>query len=186
MPLFDYPSLLRPTSTEELLVNKQALHIPKLELRLRRWTGTPILHTFGNKPLIDFSGRPLFAELCIYELLHLSGWQARWVETFGAPALRPSHFTHWKDAALREQQHDSITDQPITDLLRRIAEANGNSYAGCWDVVGWQGTTILFAELKRYKKDRIRATQPRWLEAALTAGLQPENFLLVEWGFAAE
>ncbi|WP_156126510.1 hypothetical protein [Hymenobacter sp. DG25B] len=162
------------------------LTVPKVELQLRRWAGAPICSTFGNKPLIDFGGRPVFAELCVYELIRLSGWQARWVETYGAGTMTPNHFTAWADAGLAGQQHEPITDPKIQDLLQKIAQANGNSYAGCWDVVGWKGEAIVFAELKRLKKDRIRATQPRWLEAGLQIGLQPENFLLVEWDLCGE
>lgn len=181
-----YPSLLRPTTTEALISAGRELTVPKVELQLRRWAGAPISNTFNNKPLIDFGGRPLFAELCVYELVRLSGWQARWVEPYGAGAMTPHHLTTWADAKLAGQQHEPITDARIQDLLQKIAQANGNSYAGCWDVVGWKGETIVFAELKRLKKDRIRATQPRWLEAGLQMGLQPENFLLVEWDLSGE
>lgn len=180
---FPYPSLLRPNTIEVIASNDQALAIPKVELRFRRWEGAPLSNTFGNKPLIDFGGRAVFAELCLYELLRLSGWQARWVETYGAGAMSPGHFTQWADAGLAGQQHEPIQDPAMLALLLKIAQANGNTYAGCWDIVGWQGDTVLFAELKRHRKDRLRPTQPRWLEAGLRVGLQPANFLLVEWDF---
>ena len=180
---FLYPSLLRPNTTEAITSNGHVVVIPKVELRFRRWEGTLLNNTFGNKPLIDFGGRPVFAELCLYELLLLSGWQARWVETYGAGAMTPNHFTRWTDVGLAKQQHEPIQDPMVLDLLAKIAQANGNTFAGCWDVVGWQGETVLFAELKRYKKDRLRPTQPRWLEAGLQVGMQPANFLLVEWDF---
>ncbi|MCB2380375.1 hypothetical protein LGH70_22475 [Hymenobacter sp. BT635] len=179
-----YPSLLRPTSQESFALPSGPLAIPKAELTLRRWAGAPITNTFGGKALIDFAGRPLFAELCVYELLRLSGWEARWVETYGAPAMRPNHFTAWADDRLGMQQHDPIMEPWVIDSLERIAAANVSSYAGCWDVVGWNGTDLLFAELKRRKQDRVRSTQHRWLEAGLQAGLKPGNFLLVEWDFA--
>ena len=69
-------------------------------------------------------------------------------------------------------------------MMQRMAAVNQNRYAGCWDVVGWSGPDLLFAELKRRKQDRVRATQHRWLAAGLQVGLQAENFLLVEWAFA--
>jgi len=71
------------------------LTINKVELQFRRWEGSPLSNTFGNKSLIDFGGRPVFAELCVYELMRLSGWQARWVETYGAGAMTPNHFTQF-------------------------------------------------------------------------------------------
>jgi len=69
------------------------------------------------------------------------------------------------------------------ELLNSVAAHNKGSYAGCWDVLGWHGETIIFAELKRPKKDRVQATQPTWLEAGLKEGLRLENFLFVEWDF---
>ena len=98
--------------------------------------------------------------------------------------MRPNHFTAWTDAGLTEQRHDPVTAPAVMDLLQRQAVANQNSFAGCWDVVGWRGEQVLFAELKRRRQDRIRSSQHRWLEAGLRIGLQPENFLLVEWDFA--
>jgi hypothetical protein len=178
-----YPSLLRPTSQESFALPSGTLAIPKAELTLRRWTGEPVANTFGSKPLIDFAGRPLFAELCVYELLRLSGWEARWVETYGAPAMRPYYFTTWADAGLASQRHDPITTTVIVDRLQQQAVANQNSFAGCWDLVAWQGERVLFVELKRLRQDRVRSSQHRWLEAGLRIGLQAESFLLVEWDF---
>jgi hypothetical protein len=176
-----YPSLLRPNTTEEFVVNGQAVNIPKVELALRPWAGPPILNSLGGKPLVDFGGRPFFAELCVYELARLSGWDARWVETYGAPALRPNCFISWANAPLNEQKHEPIVDPIVTELLQRMAAANGNTYAGCWDVVAWDEEQVLFMELKRRKQDRVRATQLSWLETGLRIGLRVEQFLIVEW-----
>lgn len=182
---FLYPSLLRPTAVEALLVNEQLVAGPKVELRLRKWAGAAIADDFGHKPLLEVAGKPLFAELCIYELFRLSGWDARWIETYGASAQNPACFTQWlPEVARAGQQRQPIADKEVADLLQRLAAANHNSYADCWDTVGWHNSTILFAELKRYKKDKLQPTQLRWLQAGLQVGLQPENFLLVEWDFA--
>ncbi len=87
--------------------------------------------------------------------------------------MKPHHCTAWADEQVGMQQHDPITQPWVIDTLGSIAAANANSYAGCWDVVGWNGVDLLFAELKRRKKDRVRSTQHRWLEAGLQAGLKP-------------
>lgn len=185
-----YPSLLRPTATESIQMGTQILLIPKVELHLRKWQGAPIMDNFGGKPLVDFAGRPVFAELAVYELFRLSGWEARWIETYGAPAKKPRCYTDWSptlpsDARAR-QLHQPIGTPHIVALLQRIAAENSCTFAGCWDVLGWQGETQIFAECKRKGKDRLRTTQPRWVAAALRAGLLPENFLLVEWDFMPE
>lgn len=179
-----FPSLLRPSADEHVLVNDQSCAIPKIELQLRRWDGISLNNTLNGKPLIDFDSHPVFAELCLYELMRLSGWQARWIETYGSPAKAPRLLTAWADDRLTVQKHEPITDLWVASLLQRIADVNGGTYAGCWDVVGWHQDQLVFAELKRRKQDRIRATQLGWLEAALQLGLQPHNFLLVEWDFA--
>ncbi len=45
----------------------------------------------------------------------------------------------------------------------------------------WKGKKVMFAELKRFSNDKIRETQVKFLEAALTCGLNKESFLIVEW-----
>lgn len=149
---------------------------------LRPWSEAPLINHFGCKPLIDFGRRPMFAELCVYELLRLSDWEARWVETYSAPAALPYFFTDWQDMSPKQQQQ-SLPENWITYLLKLIMSYNNGRHGGCWDVLGWRGETILFAELKRRKKGRLQVKQPRWLKAGLRAGLQSENFLFVEWEF---
>lgn len=70
----------------------------------------------------------------------------------------------------------------MSERLHAIAIANGNTYAGCWDVIAWKGDRLVFAEAKRQKKDRMQRTQLRWLETALQCGCTVEDFLVVEWG----
>ena len=67
-------------------------------------------------------------------------------------------------------------------MLDRIAGLMGR-FGGCWDVFAWRNGSYLFAEAKHAKKDEIRATQLRWLAAALECGLSEQNFLFVEWSF---
>jgi hypothetical protein len=178
------PSLLYPDSSEELRVNNESLDIAKVDLRLRRWDGALLGNTLNGKPLIDFGGQPVFAEICVYELMRLSGWQARWVCTYGASAKAPRMLAGWADVKLTAQQQQPIAEPWVASLLQRIADTNGGSYAGCWDVVGWHQDQLIFTELKRRKQDSIRTTHLDWLGAALQHGLQPHNFLLVEWEFA--
>lgn len=77
---------------------------------------------------------------------------------------------------------DKPIDEPrVTTLLDAIAHANGHTYSGCWDVVAWNDDRVVFIEAKQRRKDRIRASQLRWLAAALEQGLSKEAFLMVEW-----
>lgn len=45
----------------------------------------------------------------------------------------------------------------------------------------WQGEHMIFNELKRSGKDRMRNTQIKWLKACLEFGLQPAQFIMIEW-----
>lgn len=48
----------------------------------------------------------------------------------------------------------------------------------------WNGDRVIYIEVKRIKKDRVRLTQDRWLEAGLGAGLSQDNFMIAWWDFA--
>ena len=166
-----YPSLLRPTTTETISVAGQPLTVLKVERQFRLWRGVGRPASFNNKPLINFAGRPLFAGLGVHEFCRLSGGDARWVETYGAPAARPNLFTNWLDVPRKQQQYQLMAAAWVTELLQSVAAHNGGRYGGCRDVMSWHGATIIFAELKRLKKDRLQATQPAWLGAGSMTGL---------------
>jgi hypothetical protein len=174
--------ILATTLFEEIaLPSGQAIQVPTLNLVFRKWTGQPIRETFGGKPLIDMDGKPMFAELAIMHRFIKSDWQARWIETYGNGA-EPKHLSEWKDDKYKNQVPDPISDDVTLKHLKTIAQLNG-SYSGCWDVLAWRGGKIVFAESKRFKKDRIRGTQVGWLDAGLRSGLTCENFRIVQWDF---
>ena len=116
-----YPSLLNPTDIETFILNGKPVEIPKLIVCFKEWKGTPISNTFGGKPLIDFNGKPMFAELTIMKLFIISGWQARWIETYGASDKRPYHFSNWIDDKLTGQPVDMIQDIHILELLNAVS-----------------------------------------------------------------
>ena len=178
-----YPSLLKPTETELFVFNDKTVEIPKVVITFKLWKGIPIANTFGGKPLIDFDGTPMFAELAIMKLFKISGWQARWIETYGASAKAPFHFSNWIDGRLTEQPIDLIQEDNILTMLNGVSLLNKESYSGCWDVLGWLNEKVVFAESKRTKKDKFRSTQHAWLSAGMAYGLHTNNFLVVEWDF---
>lgn len=142
--------------------------------------------TFGGKPALDWLGSPCFAEVVILRRFLQAGWSARWVETYGAPSMRPRFLTDWSADGLKSSLTRAITEAHVATLLDAIAQANGRTYSGCWDVVAWKGHELVFAEAKRKGKDRVRRTQLRWLAAALEQGLSEKAFLVVEWCFPPE
>jgi len=179
----DYPKLLIPTDKEVFLLNDQIIEIPKCLIKFDKWDGKPIKNTFGGKPIVCFKNKPMFAELTIMNYFIESGWEARWIEAFGSSNKNPKILSEWKDASFGNQVEGLILNKSINSVLEGIALCNNNSFSGCWDVIGWKGDQIIFAESKRIKKDRIRQTQNNWLSAGLKFGLKPENFLIVQWDF---
>lgn len=126
----------------------------------------------------------MFAELAVQVLLVAAGWEARWIGTYGV-GLVPKYLTEWQDAALSRQVSVPITDFAVQAQLAAIAATTtAAGYAGCWDVVAWCGTELLFVEVKRAAgRDHLQLTQVAWLDAAIRQGLTAQQFLLVEWDF---
>jgi len=176
-----YPQFLTPTDIELFSINSQIVEIPKCIVAFSKWTGEPVKETFGGKPIVSFDSKPMFAEVAIITSFRNDGWDARWVETYGRRSKEPICLSEWKDDKYKNQIHTPIEDKEITKQLADIAKINSNSYSGCWDVMAWKGDRIIFAESKRAKKDSIRVSQNNWLASGLKYGLQPVNFMIVQW-----
>lgn len=148
--------------------------IQKYFLTFTPWKGAPIPNTYNNKPVIDWNGEPVFAELAVLRLFQSHGWEGVWVDSY-----RRKYRTGLPDVAepvelpLRQQE-----------LIESIKAKTGRS-GGCWDVFVWKGDQFRFIELKRSKKDSIQHTQDSWLEASLLVGLGPESFALAEWNMSS-
>jgi hypothetical protein len=150
----------------------EAVLVRKCVLMFRRWQGPPPVDSYGGKACVDLDGEPLFAELAILRLLNRSAWAGVWVDTYRRRFLErmPTQNTiASKLPAARQACFDAI------------CAANGGSRSGCWDVFAWRGDEVLFAESKRQKRDRMRETQYRWLQAAVRTGLSKDSFVVVEW-----
>jgi hypothetical protein len=138
------------------------------------WTGPAPADAYvaTGKPVIELGGEPLFAELAILRTLHADGWDGVWVDT-----LRDQFLTGMGQTA------NVPTDQLA--LLDRIHARTGDR-SGCFDVFAWKDDRVLFVEAKRARRDRFRASQTRWLSAALEEGLPLDSFLIVEWSAGSE
>lgn len=176
-----FPELLMPTDVEVFDIENEKIEIPKCIIEFEKWIGQPVKETFGGKPIVCINEQPMFAELAIMKQFILSGWEARWIETYGKSNKEPICLSTWKDDKYKNQIHNPINDKRVLEILSGIAICNNNSYSGCWDVLGWNNNEVVFAESKRVKKDKIRQTQINWLSAGLKSGLKPKNFLVVQW-----
>jgi hypothetical protein len=181
-----YPSKLQPDATEGWTIDGNNIEIPVIHKVFKKWNKEPIQNTFGGKPLVDYKGIPVFAELAIQRLAKDSGWDARWIETYQMKINQPYFFDDWTDASISKQATLPINNEAVTRQLQMLSTKNNNSYYGCWDVLAWKGNRIIYIESKRSKKDKIRDTQTGWFKAGLASGLKPENFLIVQWGFSLD
>ncbi len=171
---------LAPSVEELKLTSGTTVEVRKAFMHFREWArkdkrGKPVtsegmpINTFGGKQILNFRGKPVFAELAILRTLRRKGWDGVWVYGY------------------RGKFRTGMLDKPACDLpeaqekLYSRIKASAGLRGGCWDVFAWRGKEFLFAEAKRTKRDRIRQSQRRWLEAALEVGLPLTSFLVVEW-----
>jgi hypothetical protein len=164
-----YPASLQPTTTESLtLPSGRVVAFPKATPTFAKWPGEFVGSTYGKKAVLDFNGRPAFAELAILWTLQNDGWQGVWVDK------KVFRTDFWNSPPQRTlpQKPSSLPDE-IWNLA--------NTPSGVWDVFCWQDDRVLFCESKRGKRDRIRPSQLLFAESALNVGLPLDSFLFVEW-----
>jgi hypothetical protein len=172
MILANLPKELQPNSIEKIkLPARWFVEIQKANPVFKPWTGESVGYTYGNKKVLNFYGKPEFAELGILRLMEYSGWEGVWVDTFGGSAFRTQF---WPKNAVK-------LPPKRADIFNRIREEVG-SKEGCFDVFCWKGDQFIFIESKRRDQDRIQDTQKRWLQVAnLKCGVPFTSFLIVEW-----
>lgn len=165
------PDSLRANSVLELrLSDSWSISMSRTLVQFDPWLGPGVADDYNRKPVLNFAGEPLFAELVILRHFQAAGWQGVWLDTY----QRRTRLSLTEDMPLPSAPRD---------LLGRIAKRAGTTH-GCFDVFAWSGGHVAFAEAKRGGRDRIRASQVRWLAAALEVGVPREAFLVVEWSLA--
>ncbi|MFH1542897.1 MAG: VRR-NUC domain-containing protein [bacterium] len=152
-----------PLSTGEIF------NCPKANMYYHEWAGTPLKDTYGGKTVLDIEGEPLFAELAILKLIKDDGWDGVWVDNYRKTFRN----------VLPEKGGSVSIPANYEKVINAIKEING-TLNGCWDLFAWKGNKLLFVESKRFKKDKLRDTQVKWLESALKSNFEIE-YLIVEW-----
>jgi hypothetical protein len=165
--------LLQPTTTEQFRLSAgNAVALPKATPRFLPWRGTPPSSTYGGKAVVDYLGRPAFAELVILWTLQAKGWEGAWITHAGG---REIYRTGLMDVAPLRSLPSNLAER-LADIRARRGTSKGT-----WDVCCVRDAEFLFAESKRHGRDSIKAEQVDWLEVALDSGLEPSSFLVVEW-----
>jgi hypothetical protein len=145
--------------------------VPITRTTFQPWAGAPV-PTYGGKRIIDYGGRPLFAELGALERFCAEGWIGVWVDSFSRK---------YQDA-MPPAAVDLPAERRAT--LDRIRAKSGRSGGGVWDLFLWRGADPLFVELKRARHDVVQNSQKGFLEAALDSSIPLDAFRLLEWRLA--
>ena len=159
------------------LPSGRVVEVRRRLVKFKPWAGaTPKLpEVWTSKCFADVNGEPLLAELAILHLVEREGWTGVWVNNFTKQFLK---------GLPKLTQPCSLPSEPLA-VFQDIEQRNGGR-GGCWDVFAWRGDQVLFAEAKRMKKDAIRKSQLKWLEAGLQAGVPLDAFLVVEWDLMSQ
>jgi hypothetical protein len=162
------PAALRPTT----ITHVDGIAVPTCRPVFKKWMGVRPAFTFGKKPLIDYHGTPLFAELAILRLFP-APWAGAWTETFGgATRFWCNMPTKWETP--------SDTKIPLGPLSAIWKQAAKNV---CLDLFLHNGDDYLFVEAKRYRKDKPTKAEVVFFQAASACGVPAERLLIVEWDF---
>src|SRR5216684_7238718 len=88
------PKALVPTTTEVMDLPKSGpVSVHKATPRFSAWSG-PKPNDYGGKSVLDYGGRPAFAELAILWSLQSVGWEGVWVDNFGGRKYRIDLLEH--------------------------------------------------------------------------------------------
>ncbi|MEJ6980532.1 VRR-NUC domain-containing protein [Pedobacter sp. P351] len=135
-----------------------------------KWSGLPLRNTYGGKPVIDYKGQPLFAELVALQIYKELGYDGVWVDTYSKK---------YRIGLLDDTDPVQLPNE-INAKLQDIITVNKSS-KGVWDLLLWKDGDLKFVELKRKGKDSIRPTQIQFLDSALRCGYQVQHFEIIEW-----
>ncbi len=130
--------------------------------------------TWSAKPLVTLEKQTLFAEVALLALFRKAGWEGVWANT-----VHRKYF----DKMPNQSKGVSLTTY-IGQVLTRIAEGNGQSRSGCWDLVLWSNKTLVFvAASATHLQGGVGDARARWLDSALRTGISPGQFVVVEWDY---
>jgi hypothetical protein len=145
-----------------------------------KWAGEAPGSTYGGKPIIDFEGEPVFAEIAIVRTLRKHGLQAVWVsQAFGRLVFR--------DAFSGKPPKPDVPSNVVA-VLTAVAADRGGTFGGTWDVVAWpaedpdpQLSDLRFIESKYHGNDSIDIEQVKWFQAMRARGAPLTSFLVLDW-----
>ena len=171
------PKDLIPTDKMIVVLPSGAVvDLPVCHPSFKKWTGKLPDFDFGNKPVINYKDKGVFAELAILGLLTDSGWNGAWVETYGG-----RHFLQDMPSSWKLSQQDVLIPADKMEMLQKIWKTGKTT--ACFDVFAWKDGEVIFCEGKHKGKDRLTKAQHKFIEGALVCGVKASQLLIVEWDY---
>ena len=161
------------STTEYRLPSGTVVRIPTWTVRFppasppRLPDGT-LKSTYTIKPLVDVDSESVFGEIAIIRWLAKDGWSALWADTFHGRKF-------WRDMPHRSESIEPPS--PVRDLYNHIAELKGGP-SGCFDVVAWRASQILWLEYKG-PRDKPNQNEALWIDAAMRGGVTADDLVFV-------
>jgi hypothetical protein len=150
---------------------------------VRRWrarfnpsperSGMGLDRTYAAKPLVLVDKQAVFPEIACLSLFQHNGWTGVWAD---------AHHRKYFDKMPMQSKGTSL-DAYANQAVSRIASNNGQSKAGCWDLILWENRTLVFVAVTDDEDADLDDARIRWLAAAVRSGLSPSQFWLVSWGY---
>jgi hypothetical protein len=172
-----FPEELIPQEDVEVVLGrgrKASLHRYRVDFNPCHERPTIALdRAYSAKPLVLVEKQPAFPEIALLGLFLRNGWEGAWVDL--------SHRKFF-DRMPNLSKGISLSTYP-NQVVARIAENNEKSREGFWDLILWRERTVAFiAVVDRESGLGLSEGHMRWLNAALRAGVSPNQFVVIEWG----
>jgi hypothetical protein len=171
-----FPEDLEPRDDVEIILSTGR----RATVRRYRVSFTPCMErptigmdrVYSAKQLVLVDKQATFPEIALLGLFQRHGWHGAWSDT-----------PHRKYFDRMPNQSKGISlDTWANQTVARIAENNGKSKAGCWDLILWSERRVVFVTVIPAGGGRgLGDAQVRWMTAALRTGLSAGEFVLVEW-----
>ncbi len=131
--------------------------------------------SYASKSLVMVEKQAMFPEIACLSLFKRSGWEGVWAD-------QPHHKYFDK---MPTQSKGTSLDTYTNQMIARIAENNGKSKAGCWDLILWEHRMLVFVAIAASARGPlgIGDANARWLAAALRTGLSAGQFAIVHWDY---
>jgi hypothetical protein len=130
---------------------------------------------YSAKQLVLVDKQATFPEIALLGIFQRHGWHGAWSDT-----------PHRKYFDRMPNQSKGISlDTWANQTIARIAENNGKSKAGCWDLILWTHRNLLFVAVAVPGRGPhgIAEGSARWLAACLRTGLSASQFAIIQWEY---